>query len=203
MRASDRFPLIACLATACLVACGSDTGDAGDTAGDGSTAAQPFDCTLGIPLPGGGFTALSDDATGELTMGFQGFLVVEMQVCAGSDAPDDVKGQASVAVDDEEAFASYPPPLHFDAAGTVDDASGTPLRCSQRFPLRLESGQIGFFKDRSGVIAMKLSGAGKVCVAHGPLRFVDEDKCVHTGEEPCCPGDPCYPQRDDDTGGAP
>lgn len=151
----------------------------------------PFDCALGVSGADGTFQPLSAAAKGELMLGFQGFLVVEMVVAAGADAPDKAKGAASVTLAGEAPFASFPPPLRFASSsmkGAADMAKAT-----QVFPLLLQNTQVGFYKGRTATISVKVSGEGRVCVATGQLLLVDEDPCVHTGKDPCCPGDPCFP----------
>ena len=150
----------------------------------------PFTCTLGLPGSERGFHALGPSSEGELMMGFQGFLVVEMRILADAEAPAEGRARVAITVDGEAPFQSIPDRLHFSEA-PADMGAG--FSQTDIFPLRLESGQIGAFRDRMATISIRVESDERFCVDQGPLRFVDHDKCLHTGETPVCPGDPKYP----------
>ncbi len=180
MRSSKRFiPTVFVAATLSTVACPAGDGD-GDGDGDGEKGA--FECELGILDTDDAFVAAGDDTRAELELGFQGFLFVEVVVRAVGDVPSLVVASSRITVDGDAPTGQETPGVGMAArkGGYMSD----PVL------LFFNSDTPADLADRWVDVVVKLEDEKHTCTAAGTLLLVDDDPCIHTGDEPICPGDP-------------
>jgi hypothetical protein len=133
------------------------------------TGLDEVDCTLGQLDLDETFHPLNGEDL-ELVLGFQGFLFV----------------RTAMKVDREElAEASWSITLDGEPIGGAQPAalSGG---MSEEILLFLPDGSVGLYEGREASIAVRLTGRDWTCLGQGTGVLVDEDDCIHTGEEPIC-----------------
>jgi hypothetical protein len=185
------LPLLCLLVAA---ACPPEGGDAGPPP-------STFACELGAGGgPEGAFTPLSVDATTELQLGFQGLSFATVRVRAEGDVPEIVEAMLRAQFEGQEE------PLGAAQGGVeMHPAPGGAL-VSGDIHVPVNRGSFSEFVGREAEVALRvaddLRDPMRSCVTAGRLLFVDEDQCIHTGEEPICPdAGPADGGHDD--GGAP
>ncbi len=151
--------------------------------GTGETEATSFACELGVPTPENGWQPLVD--TLEMEMGFQGFVLAQLQLKVADEAPSPLT--ATMVVEPEGADAvSGSQPLVYVNGGITD-----PIL------VFFTSNYISYYLDRSARVAVRVQSGNASCAVEGTAILVDEDPCLHTGDEPICPEDSGFPS---DTG---
>jgi hypothetical protein len=168
-----------------LVALGGACTPPGDT-GSPSTESTPFACTLGVPTEEG-WKAWGD--TLELEMGFQGFVLAQLQLTAGEDAPESVTATMLVEPEGSAQVSGSQPLVAFTHDGAL--ATTDPIL------VFFTSNYISYYVGLGARVAVRLDGEGKSCAVEGQATLVDDDPCLHTGDEPICPEDSGFPE---DTG---
>ena len=164
MFAGSLFTLFAC----------SGGGDSADSA----EALVPFACELGVPTEAG-WAPLG--TTLELELGFQGFVLAQLQVRAAADAPSPVTATMAIEAEGAEAVSGTQPQVHFVVDG--DTAVSEPI-------LAFFTGSyVSYYVGRPARVALRLDGGGGTCAVEGQSTLVDDDPCMHTGDEPICPDD--------------
>lgn len=163
---------------------GSGAGGGDDDAGpppDG--APSTFECELVERGADGAWAPLGPDARAELVLGFQGFLFVEVYVRATGPAPRRVDVILSVTIEGDAPYGGSQPETALTP--TADGAA-----VSEAIVVFFSSSSVGEYVDRTVEIAVKLEGDGASCTTTGRYLLVDDDPCIHTGDEPICPDDP-------------
>ena len=145
---------------------------------DTATPAEPFDCALGLPTAEG-WQPITDEL--EMTLGFQGFLLLVLQARADSDAPETVDAAMMLTLDGEDPISGAQPAVVMEP-----DAEG---RQSEPILLFLTSNYPSWYEGRQAELTVRLSAPGQVCTVQLEGTMVDEDPCVHTGDVPECPED--------------
>ncbi len=145
---------------------------------------EPFECQLLVANADGDLVSLDAGGDAELVLGFQGFLFFRLYA-AGTDEniPDDVDVTMSVTVGDDDPFGGTQNGLDFEAA------DGDGVRTTEEILVFLSTSSVGDFVDRESVVTMRLRGDTHECLTSATVTLVDDDPCIHTGEEPICPGD--------------
>lgn len=141
----------------------------------------PFHCELGLPGEGGALQPLPEGGPVELQIGFQGFLLIELQLRATGDVPATGRLAVSVRAEDRQPVGMLRNRVELKKQG--DGYSTGPI------VVFLTPAQIGMWKSREAGLAAKIEGEGRKCVAVASGVLVDEDPCIHTGDKPICPGD--------------
>ncbi|MCP4918776.1 MAG: hypothetical protein GY913_17875 [Proteobacteria bacterium] len=142
--------------------------------GPEDSAVTEGDCTLGQIDSSNAFVPL-DGGQLELVLGFQGFLFVRTAMRLDGEGPTRTVSTWSLTVDGDEPIGGT------QAAFFEGDMSDEIL-------LFLPDSSIGLYEGRSAEIAVRLDGDGWTCVATGSGTLVDEDACIHTGEDDCDTG---------------
>ena len=57
---------------------------------------------------------------------------------------------------------------------------------SEEVLLFLPDGSVGLYEGRQADIAVRLNGKDWTCVAQDHGVLVDDDPCIHTGDDPIC-----------------
>lgn len=169
--------LLLALAPAC------DSGGGGGGEGDGGGEVVPFECELVLRDPSGaGHLDLETSHAVELIWGFQGFLFIEVFArAAGDDLPASVTAAHSVTLGDDPPFGDKETGVDFDEDGAGARVTDPLLIFLDGFPAEYEG--------LEAELTLKLTGEGRECITSGTVLFVDEDDCIHTGEEPICTED--------------
>ncbi len=164
-------------------------GLAGCDSGSGSSEPEvpktEFACELGlIDADSKAFVAVTPGMRAELILGFQGFLFVEFLVRA----------------DEELLPASSTASFKVVIEGTLPTGATQPQVTVERVEqqkaitvpilLFLDGGDPSEFAGKEAEVTIRLEGPTTYCLVESKLLLVDDDPCVHTGEEPICPGDP-------------
>lgn len=161
--------------TLATIACAAD--------GDGELAPEdktPFACELGVVDEDGEFVPGGADVRAELDLGFQGFLFVVTHVRASGEVPQVVEVTLSAAVDGGTPTGATIADLEMsgESQGKVlsDDLlvffnSSTPAELAMR-PLEL---------------VVRLESPTHICTVSAEFLMVDDDPCIHTGDDPICP----------------
>jgi hypothetical protein len=155
---------------------------AGDGDGDGDGDPEQFECELGIIDESGDFIPASEQTRAELDLGFQGLLFVEVAVRATGDVPGLVDALVSVTVEDEDPEGSVTNGVPMNDQGEAYVSDPVLLFFNSSIPAELQ--------DRVAEIVIKLEDPARECTTDGLLLLVDDDPCIHTGDEPICPDDP-------------
>ena len=138
-----------------------------------------FSCVLGALDADGEHDAFEDGGTAELTLGFQGFLFVLVHVLAEEEGPALADVVASLAPEGDDPFGTTQPEVPFRS---------TPEgRLSDEVLVFLPNANIAAWEGRAATLSARIRGEGQVCVATAEVVLVDEDPCIHTGDEPICP----------------
>ncbi len=147
-------------------------------------------CTLGGPRPagteGGVFVPLVAGAEAELTLGFQGFVWIDISLQMDVSGDDDARlalagaGVAKVALSVEIDGLG---PTSSAVTGRFDANAITPLR------LLLAPADVGKLKGRSATMALRASVAGLRCDASGSVVLRDDDACIHVDDAHACTKD--------------
>lgn len=166
------------LALLLIVGCGG--GD--DPIDKPDPSKRALTCEIGKTLAGGTFTPMSVQNEVELVLGFQGFLFVVVQVRTDGPANTRANVKTSVTIEGQEPFGGVQRNLLIRS--TTVGAS-----MSEDVNVFLESSNITAYKNKNGVIALRLDGEDWYCVATADVHMVDDDECIHTGDVPICPGD--------------
>lgn len=134
-------------------------------------------CELGTWTASSGFAPLETDPTFELQMGFQGFLLIAVNV--RTDEPGFAKGNAamSVKVEGADTISGEQPAVTFH-----DGVSDTIL-------IFFTANYLSYYVGRGAEVAVRIEDATRYCVVPAVGTLVDEDPCIHTGAEPICPED--------------
>lgn len=152
-----------------------DTGEADTT---------PFACDVGPYVPGGPFRSFLDAPEAELTLGFQGLLMIQVQGRLDAGAPPIVDVTMSVAAEGASTFSGIQPYV-----STVEEDGA---RLTAPIVVFFTSADIGFWTGRSAVLGLRFEHAARACTWAGTIQLVDEDDCIRAGDTVDCP---------DDTGG--
>lgn len=174
MRSCDLLPL------AMLLAGCPETDDTGDTHDE----VESYACVVGALDADGAFVPYATSGQAELVLGFQGFLFLEARILA-DDAPALVRVTASLAVGDDTPSGVTQPDVPFEATA-AGDLSGEVL-------LFLPNAEVASFVGQPAAISLRAEDDERSCVTTADVTLVDLDPCIHTDDEPICPGD--------DTGG--
>ncbi len=185
-RATRWFRGQMCIAATAFVASGCPSGD-GDGDGDGDEKTE-FDCEVGAMDMDGNFVLASETTRAELDLGFQGFLFVEVRVRAKGDVPGLVDAATKVTLAGEDPTGDTTPDVAMKKDGDWFMSDPVLLFFNSSTPADMA--------DRLADVVVKLENSSHECTASGPVLLVDDDPCIHTGEEPICPDDT------DDTGGS-
>lgn len=173
------------LAAGCALLCAAAGCDGGSNGGgDGGTGTADkveFACELGVLGEGGEFVEATGQARAELNLGFQGFLFVVVRLRATGDVPATVEATTSVTVEGDAPIGAREPELDLVPDGEAFLSSDLLLFFNSDVPADLEG--------RTVELAVKLEDATRVCTATGNVLLVDDDPCIHTGDEPICPDD--------------
>lgn len=164
---------------ATLVACGP-----GDGTGDGDVEKAEFDCELGSVNIDGVFEPYSEQNRAELYFGFQGFLFLEAQVRV-QQTLSTCQVTASLMVEDEDPMGGAQPAVAFQ-----HQEDGSML--SEDIVVFLPSSSASAWAGRTGTLSVRVEDASNRCVTSAEVLLVDDDPCIHSGDEPICP--------DEDTG---
>lgn len=139
-------------------------------------------CEVGVPVHGGeGFESAAVGANGELVLGFQGLLFVELVIRA---APGELPALSSVDYSIALELGSTTGGTQAKVPLAQDSAAGA---YTAPFIVFLNGGDMSTYVGQRAVLAIRLEGPDQFCVAKGVLNLVDDDLCVHTGSEIECP----------------
>lgn len=175
MRPSDPSALILLAAWS---SCGAQQcGPTEETGGE----LEPFACTLGIVAGDGTFAPLLAGDGVELQLGFQGLLFVELWVSTPDEVPSPLT--AAVQIAPSELSPAGASELEVELVPVGGELRSEPIQ------VFFEPGQLSALTDRPAEAAVRLTGPERTCVASVGVTLVDDDPCIHTGDEPICPGD--------------
>lgn len=156
--------------------CTSEGPDSDSGGGEGEEKIE-FACEIGTWTGSGGFVPFGSDATFELQMGFQGFLLVAVNLRTEEEGFTLGNAVMSVKVEGADTISGAQP-----AVGVHDGVSDTIL-------IFFTANYLSYYVDRSADVAVRLEDATRFCVVPVTGTLVDEDPCIHTGSEPICPED--------------
>ena len=159
-----------------LAGCG---GAVEDTAVE--TAEPTFACEPGLLDDDGGFAPLAGTTDAELVLGFQGFLFVRFSLQSDVEGPAPLTVVMALEADASEPFSSTQPEVGWfeqDGRWRTDELL-----------LFLPDANTAAWTGVEGAVAIKAEHPDGTCLVTGRIRLVDDDPCIHTGEEPICPGD--------------
>ncbi len=159
-----------------LLACGAPTDDTGTLSPD-----PTFDCEPGLLGVDDAFEPLAGLSDAELVLGFQGFLFVRFALARDAAGPEPLTVTLALEAEGSDPFSSVQPEVTwFD--------SGDGWRTDELL-LFLPDANTAAWTDVEAAVALKAEHSDGHCTVTGQVRFVDDDPCIHTGEEPICPGD--------------
>jgi hypothetical protein len=154
------------------------------------TAAEAdFACELGVPTEEG-WVPWPERL--EMELGFQGFVLAQLQLRSAADAPSPVTATMLIEPEGTEAVSGSQPLV--EIRGDGDGGLSEPIL------VFFTSGNISYYTERSARVAVRLSGQGRDCAVEARATLANDDPCVHTGDQPLCPGDSGYPGNGGDTG---
>lgn len=180
-RAAPALALMALALMAAVPVAACDTG--GDDGGE-PVELEPFECELVMAGGEGELVSLEGGGDAEMVLGFQGFLFVELFAAAsGEDVPDDVDVTMSVTVGSADPFGGTQNGVDFEAA------DGDGVRTTEQILVFFSGGSTGDYVGLEAIVTMRLRGDTHECLTTATVTLVDDDPCVHTGEEAICPGD--------------
>ncbi|MBM4364726.1 MAG: hypothetical protein FJ102_00815 [Deltaproteobacteria bacterium] len=145
--------------------------------GTGKAETTTFACELGVPTEAGWQPLAS---TLEMEMGFQGFVLAQLQLKVADDAPSPLTATMVVEPEGTDAVSGSQPLVYVN--GGITD----PIL------VFFTSNYISYYLDRSARVAVRVSAENASCAVEGAAILVDEDPCMHTGDEPICPDDSGY-----------
>ncbi len=147
---------------------------------DGEVERVEFACTLGVAGPDGtGFLPLDGVAEAEITLGFQGFLWFSVRL-ASDDEP--------LLEDNRVLYGAEIPGVDpFGAARPNLPPASDPIH-SEDLQVFVH-GEPSEYVGLNAVVTVRYEDATRFCLATGTVTLVDDDPCLHTGEEPICPDD--------------
>jgi hypothetical protein len=155
----------------------------GDT-DEPSEESVEYDCELGtVDDETGVYSPLASDQELELVLGFQGFLFVSLWVRQQDEAAPVCMVNAAVTPDDMGPMPTQQP-IDF-----VHDGTGY---ISREVVLFLESATPSLYEGDSAQIDVRVTEPGRHCLASATVKLVDNDACIHSDEDPICPGDSGY-----------
>jgi hypothetical protein len=152
--------------------------------GDGPQTLE-YGCDLGLLTEEGDFRALEPNETVELVLGFQGFLFVEVAVRAEA-SPGECITTSSLTVPDNDPVGSVQQEVPFGGSD-----SGW---VSEELVLFLPSNTVSDYVGAPADLAVRLDDGAAYCIAALTVELVDDDPCIHTGDEPICPDDDDFPE---------
>ncbi len=141
---------------------------------------EEFQCELGVLDENGDFIPASTQTPAELDLGFQGFLFVTTHVRATGEVPDTVKVTISTTIEGESPTGDTVPQLDMSA-----ESEGKVL--SDELLVFFNSSTPAELEHLGLDLSLRLESATHVCWVQGQLLMVDDDPCIHTGDEPICP----------------
>lgn len=155
--------------------------DAGSDDGESDKPKVPFECTLGFPgTEGTPFVEHTSGSKAELELGFQGFLFFTVRLRAES-PPAEVEAKFSAHLEgDAEPVGGSQPTVGFKTASSAGMVTDDIL-------VFLPGGAVSAFVGRSAEVAVRVESAERTCLVTGTVKLVDDDPCIHTGDEPICP----------------
>ncbi len=159
-----------------LLACGATTDDTGVV-----TADPTFDCSLGLLDDEDVFEPLTGVADAELVLGFQGFLFVRFALRRDAAGPEPLTVVIALESEASDPFSSTQPEVTWreqDSAWRTDELL-----------LFLPDANTAAWTDVGGDVALRADHPDGSCTVTGRVTLVDDDPCIHTGDEPICPGD--------------
>lgn len=188
MRHSERRWAVAAALTAAsmaLVACEPvEQAPEADAIGDASPS--EMSCEIGQIGDGAAFVPASERDTAELQLGFQGFLFIALRVATlDPQAPPLARVSVSFEAEGDEPVGI--------SLGQIAMTRAGELAVSSELVIILSPTIVSHFAGRTAVVTMRVEGSGRRCVTSATLRLVDDDPCIHTGEDPICPGDEGWP----------
>ncbi|MFZ5480938.1 MAG: hypothetical protein ACOZNI_29525 [Myxococcota bacterium] len=136
-----------------------------------------FSCELGTDGPDG-FATLDALGTLELHMGFQGFLLFVVRARALEEAPALVDATVAATFDGEDRTSVVQPRVPFEDGAVTDEIL-----------VFITANWLSYYVGREAEVSLRAESEGAYCTATGTATMVDEDPCVHTGDEPLCPED--------------
>jgi len=151
--------------------------------GPGESEGTTFACELGVPTPEQGWQPLVD--TLEMEMGFQGFVLAQLQLKVDDTAPSPLTATMMVEPEGTDAVSGSQPLVY------VSDGVTDPIL------VFFTSNYISYYVDRRARVAVRVQSGNASCAVEGTAVLVDEDPCLHTGDQPICPEDSGFPS---DTG---
>ncbi len=141
-----------------------------------------FQCELGVLDADGVFIPGSASTPVELDLGFQGFLSVTTHVRATGEVPRVVSVTISATVTGEEPTGDTVPLLAMNS-----ESEGKVL--SDALLIFFNNDTPTDLEQRGLELSLRLDNATHVCWVDAPFLMVDDDPCIHTGDEPICPED--------------
>lgn len=137
-------------------------------------------CTLGLTDADGNFVPLGAGADRlELILGFQGFIWVEVNVSVEPECPDLVDASTGITMEGHGSVGGAQPLVTLDPSGSGDYLSEDIL-------LFLNGGSMSEYVGSDAELAVALEGDGWRCVTSAAGVLVDDDPCIHTGEDTDC-----------------
>ncbi len=137
-------------------------------------------CELGTVDTDGMYSSLAENDSVELVLGFQGFLFIVIAAEVQLSSVETVEALVGIEPEAGDPFGT--------SQSVTLTTSGT-NSIAEDITLFLESSNIAEYTDTNATLSLRLSGETWFCVASMPIHLVDDDPCIHTGEEPICPGD--------------
>lgn len=137
-------------------------------------------CTLGLTDAEGAFVPLGEGADRlELILGFQGFIWIEVNLRVEPECPELVDASTGITMDGHGSIGGAQPLVTLDPTGSGDYLSEDIL-------MFLNGGSMSEYVGRAADLAVALEGDGWRCVASAAGILVDDDPCIHTGEDTDC-----------------
>ncbi len=143
------------------------------------TPTNEFQCELGTYTEMQ-FTPLDAGSEAELHLGFQGFLFFKLRVRAKGDVPSRVKSRANVQIGSDE-------PTSASMGNTLFSADGAGSFLSGELNVFLTASKVKDYIGETAKLVVRSENDTHFCVIQGEFVLVDDDPCIHTGEQPICP----------------
>ncbi len=152
---------------------------------DGGPPPGDFDCELGLRGEQlDSFVPLTESNEAELMLGFQGLAGFVMRVAMSPEAPTTVEALISVRITGQPPNGSQALEIATSVLPDGRRLTRDLLVPANRGPLTDYAGQTAEVSVR---VADSLLHPTALCVATGQVLLVDNDQCIHTGQEPLCP----------------
>lgn len=149
----------------------------GPESGD-SQPAEVLDCALGMPSAEG-WVPVEDKL--ELTMGFQGFLLIVLQAQTPLEGPALMEVAYAMEVQGGEPISGTQP--------RVPMIPGETNRTSDEILVFLTSHYPSWYEGRQAHLVLKLTDKDHACTLEAEGILVEEDPCSYEGGMPDCPED--------------